>query len=359
MTAVADPLVYAARPQFKLGGASQPALSDGLLALMVEETVAGLRQCEATFANWGPKDGATGFLYFDRQLFDFGTALVIEAGSGVGAGQIFEGKITALEGRFLRERPPELLVLAEDGLQELRMTRRTRTFESLSDSGLFNQVAGEYGLSAVVDVSGPTHKVLAQLNQSDLAFLRERARAVDAEIWIDGTSLHVQTRSSRNAGPAILTIGRSLFECSIVADLSGQVTGMVVSGWDVAAKQAISHRSAESVLGGELGQDLSGGGILARQFRTPDQQIVHHAPVTTAEATALADAHYRRVARRFVRASGSAEVDARLRVGARVELRGVGELFEGKYTVVRTRHLFDSVHGFRTEFEAERPGLGA
>jgi Bacteriophage probable baseplate hub protein len=359
MTAVADPLVYSARPQFTVGGSSQASLAQGLLGLMIEESAAGLRHCEATFANWGPKDGATGFLYFDRHLLDFGNTVVIEGGSGVGAGQIFEGKITALEGRFLRERPPELLVLAEDRLQELRMTRRTRTFENVSDSDLFNQVAGDYSLTPSIDVSGPTHKVLAQLNQSDLAFLRERARAVDAELWLEGTTLHVQARARRNAGPAILTIGRSLFECSVSADLAGQVTGMVVTGWDVAAKQAISHRSSASVLAGELGQDTSGEFILSQKFRTPDQQIVHHAPVTSAEATALADAHYRRVARRFVRVSGSAEVDARVQVGARVELRGVGTLFEGKYTVVRTRHLFDTTHGFRTEFEAERPGLGA
>jgi hypothetical protein len=33
-------------------------------------------------------------------------------------------------------------------------------------------------------------------------------------------------------------------------------------------------------------------------------------------------------------------------------------LFEGKYYVTRSRHLFDTRSGFRTQFVAERPGIG-
>ena len=124
-----DPQIYPARPKFFIEGTSKPELSDGLQSMSVEENAAGLYHCEATFTNWGPKDGSVGFLYFDRQVLEFGKKLRIEAGGGVGAGQIFEGRVTAIEGRFLRERPHEMLVLAEDRLQELRMTRRTRTFE--------------------------------------------------------------------------------------------------------------------------------------------------------------------------------------------------------------------------------------
>src|SRR5581483_10925324 len=162
-----DPQIYPARPKFTVDGQEQSALADGVVAMQVEETSAGLYRCEATFANWGPKDGRAGFLYFDRQLLDFGKKLRIDAGGGVGAGQIFDGRITALEGRYLRERPHELQLYAEDRLQDLRMTRRTRTFENVSDSDLFQQVASQYGLRTDIDVSGPTYKVIAQLNQSD------------------------------------------------------------------------------------------------------------------------------------------------------------------------------------------------
>ena len=41
-------------------------------------------------------------------------------------------------------------------------------------------------------VDGPRYDVVQQLNQSDLAFLRERARLVQAELWCDGRTLHLK-----------------------------------------------------------------------------------------------------------------------------------------------------------------------
>lgn len=358
MAGTIDPQIYAARPKFFLDGQEKAGLAEGLLSMQVEETSAGLYRCEAVFANWGSKNGTTDFLYFDRQLLDFGKKLRIEAGGGVGAGQIFEGRITAIEGRFLRERPHEVLVLAEDRLQDLRMTRRTRTFDNVSDATLFQQVASQHGLTANADISGPTHKVIAQLNQSDLAFLRERARAADAELWVSGSTLHVKARSRRNTGDVTLTLGRGLLECSLAADLAGQVSGFSVSGWDVSGKQPIAFKATESALSGELNGDDGGGTLLSAALGVRDQQVVHFAPFTSTEAQALAEAQYRRGARRFVVGHGLAEGDARLRVGAKLTLAGVGPLFNGKYYVSRSRHLFDSKTGLRTQFSAERAGIG-
>ena len=62
-------------------------------------------------------------------------------------------------------------------------------------------------------------------------------------------------------------------------------------------------------------------------------------------------------ARRFVVGRGVAEPDARLRVGNRVDLQRLGPLFSGKYTLAEVQHVFDG-RGLRTEFTAERPGLG-
>jgi hypothetical protein len=53
-----------------------------------------------------------------------------------------------------------------------------------------------------------------------------------------------------------------------------------------------------------------------------------------------------------------AEASSRLRVGSRVELKELGPLFSGKYTVTAVRHRFDVARGVRTEFDVERPGIG-
>ena len=63
-------------------------------------------------------------------------------------------------------------------------------------------------------------------------------------------------------------------------------------------------------------------------------------------------------ARRFVVGNGLAQPNAKLRVGAIIDLDGVGPLFNGKYYLAEVRHMFDGAAGFRSEFTAERPGLG-
>jgi len=351
------PANYAARPTFELGGTPQPALSDGLQELLVEDTVAGLCRCEATFANWGPKNGATDFLYFDRQIIDFGKSLKITIGGGDASGVVFQGRIMGMEGRYLRSRPPELLVLAEDRLQDLRLTRRSRTFENLSDSDLFQQVASQYGLQTNIDVNGPTYRTLAQINQSDLAFLRERARAIDAELWIDDNTLNAQSRNRRETDDVTLTFGHGLLEFSVLADIAGQSGGFVVSGWDVSGKQAISYRATDSVLAGELNGDLSGSNVLTTAIGTHDQQIVHDLPFTQQEAQAIAESEYRHAARRFVTGSGVAEGDARLRVGTKLTVQATGTMFGGNYYITKVKHVFDGIGGYRTQFSVERTGI--
>jgi phage protein D len=353
------PSLYSPRPKISVEGNEEAALSQQLQGLFVEETTAGLYRCEMNFVNWGPKDGAVGFLYFDRQLFDFGKKLKVEIGAGDGAGSVFEGRITGLEGRFTGGRPPELLVMAEDKLQDLRMTRRTRTFEDVSDADVIRQVAQAHGLQADVDVSGPTHKVVAQVNQSDLALARDRARAAGAELWIEGDTLKAKARTARNAGSLSLTYGEGLHEFAVSADLAHQTTGFTVAGWDVSSKQAVNHEASGSVVQGELNGGKSGGDVLQQAFGDRKQSVVHDLPVNEDEARALAEAHYARAARRFVTGTGVAEGDARLKVGAEVELKEVGPLFEGKYFVTRVRHTFDASHGFRTLFSVERPALGS
>src|SRR5881628_2813841 len=187
--------VKPARPAIVVGGQEKEALGQGLLGMVVHETVSGLYRCEAVFGNWGTVAGQVGFLYFDRRLLDFGKTFAIKLGNDT----LFEGRITGLEAHFPEGRPPELAVLAEDRFQDLRMTRRTRTFADVTDADVIQRVASDHGLSADVDASGPNYKVLAQVNQSDLAFLRERALSIDAELWMDNSKLQVKARARRRA----------------------------------------------------------------------------------------------------------------------------------------------------------------
>jgi len=343
-----------ATPRLSVDGVDNPeSLEEHLLVLVIVETSAGLYRCEATFGNWGNAQGRIGYLFFDRQTLDFGKSFVVR----LRGESLFEGRITGLEARFPESSQPEVTVLAEDRLQDLRMTRRTRSFTEITDADMFRQIAADHGLTAEVNLSGPRHKLLAQVNQSDLAFLRDRCQAIEAELWIAGGALHAAPRARRQGQPLQLGRGGKLREFSVLADLANQRTDVVVGGWDVATKTALRHTADDSLIRGEEDGD-SGASILSKAFGRRTEVLAHRVPLTAQDAQTEAEAWFRRQARRFVVGHGLAESDGKLRVGVTAELNGLGPLFSGRYYLSEVRHLFDRAHGLRTEFTGERPGLG-
>jgi phage protein D len=342
-----------ARPLINVDGRDQASLSERLMALTTIETIGGLYRCEALFGNWGTRNNSIDFLFFDRRTLEFGKTFKVKMGTDV----VFEGRIMGLEANYPDGSAPSMTVLAEDRLQDLRMTRRTRTFNDMSDADVFNRIAQDHGLTPDITLPGGTHRVLAQVNQSDLAFLRGRARAIDADLWVNGSTMVAKKRPNRASSPIELTYGRTLREFSALADLAMQRTHVVVSGWDVSGKSAIKHEAGASVISGELNGDTSGVSILESTIGERKEVLAHTVPFTTAEAQAEAEAVFKMTARRFVIGRGASEPDSNLRVGEFVDLKNLGPLFSGKYYLTEVRHVFDG-RGIRTEFIAERPGIG-
>jgi phage protein D len=349
-----NPGIHSARPTINVSGQDDAALAEGLQRMEIAETVHGLFRCEAVFANWGARNGKVDFLYFDRAKVEFGKPFQVKFNGNV----LFNGRIMALEATFPEAGASEITVLAEDRFQDLRMTRRTRTFSDITDADIFRRIASDHGLTGAPRVDGPTYKVLAQVNQSDLAFLRERARSIDAELWMEGSTLHAETRANRRGSALELTHGHELRSFKATADLASQRSSVTANGWDVAGKSPLKYQADASVIGSELNGDISGVSVLQSALGERKEALAHALPLNSQEVQAVAESYFKMSARRFVVGYGVAETQGNLRVGAVVDLKNLGPLFSGKYYVVESRHRFDSELGIRTEFTAERAGLG-
>jgi len=342
------------RPSIVVDNEVNGPLGGGLLTLMIVENTNGLYRCEAKFGNWGEKNSTTDFLYFDRSVLDFGKDFEIKLGDD----SIFKGKIMGLEGNFPEGQSPEISVLAEDRFQDLRMTRRTRTFTDVSDADVIKQIATDHGLTPEVDVPGPTYKVLAQVNQSDLAFIRDRARSIDAEVWMSDKTLHAKAHTGRNGDKLQMTYGNQLREFNVLADLAMQRTSVAVNGWNISNKAAMQFEATDSAISSELNGDTSGVSILQSALGERKEALAHTVPLNDQEAQHEAEAFFRMSARRFVVGHGTAETNKSLRAGSQLDLQGLGPLFNGKYYVAEVKHIFDSTKGLRSEFRSERVGIG-
>lgn len=343
-----------ARPAFTVGGEDQPKLDAGLVRLACGENEVGLAHCEAEFSNWGEHEGAVGFTWFDRRTLEFGRDFVVR----IGGATIFDGRVMALDGRFPALAPPTLAVRAEDRLQDLRMTRRTRVFERASDSDILRRVAGDHGLTPELSLSGAAQAVVTQINQSDLAFVRSRALAADADLWLEGKTLHAVSRGSRTEARLELVHGARLRRFEVSADLAHQRTAVSCTGWDVASKRAITSEASAAAIASEASGGSSGPDVLRQALGERKDTVAHTVPFDEGTARGWAEAHLRATARRFLRGRGVADADARIHVGKRITLSGLGPLFSGSYDVVEVCHRFDAAQGLWTEFVVERPWIG-
>lgn len=355
-----EPLLFTAAPVFTVDGQVRGDLARDLLRLEVEEATDGLKRLTARFIAFGPKAGSIEerLLYLEGDALDFGQSLTVTLGPPELARTVFTGAISALEASFEEAREPQVVVFAEDRLMDLRMTRRMRTFRDSTDAEVAEGIAAEHGLTARVDAPGPRYDLVQQWNQSDLAFLRERARLLAAEVWVEGEELFFQSRDRRRATELTLVRGNDLIAVELRADLAHQRTAVRVSGYDAADRAAIDEEAGADVIQAEIAGGRTGPSILDRAFGARVSHRVREVPLSSTEAADWARAEMLRRARGFVQVAAVTRGTPDLVVGSRVRLERVGAPFAGDgYAVTRVCHSYDLEQGHRTRFEAERPTL--
>lgn len=349
-------------PRFYVDGREKTELARDVQAVEVEEDTAGMKRLRLDLGAVGPQRGARDeqLLYLDGAVIDFGSKLAVSMGPRESARTVFTGHVSAIELALAQGREPELRVFAEDRLMDLRMTRRFKTYEEVSDADLVQAIAGEHGLSGQADVDGPSYPSIQQWNQSDLAFLRTRAERLHADVWLDGDTLHMASRERHDAGALTLIQGNDLVAVELRADLAHQRSSVRIGGFDELAKEAIDEEAGADAIAGEAAGGRHGIDVLTRAFGERASYRVRDVPLDSDDARQWARAELLRRARRFVAVRGVTLGTPALVVGNRVTLERVGALFEGQgYYVTRVAHAFDTRAGYRTHFDAERAWIAS
>jgi phage protein D len=344
-------------PVFTVNGEVARELARDCLRLEIDEDTRGLRTMYGYFSATGAGvPGPPGrMLYLDGGEIDFGKPIQVSVGPSGGQRIVFEGVISAIEAVFADGSPPAVVIFAEDVLMRLRMVRRMRTYTGVTDGGIAEAIAGEHGLDSKVDVDGPQYDVVQQMNQSDLAFLRERARLVEAELWADGQVLHMASRPKRKGTELTLVQGGTLLACRLCADLAHQRSTVTVSGYDASARDTIEEVIDNDAIKGEITSGRTGPAVVGRALGTSASFRVREVPLTAKQAQAWARAEMLRRSRRFVTVSGLTRGSPEMQVGSRLTLIDVGKPFAGGgYYVTRVQHTYDHTSALRTHFEAER-----
>jgi len=344
--------LYSARPTLRLGGERNQRLDNLLTNLCMEEDEGGLSRLELRFGNWVRTGSGTSEPAFgpDSPL-RLGADIAVYAGDELGPQEIFQGRVSAIELRFTVDGAPECVVLAEDALQAARLARRSALYEDCSPADVVRRVANQLGLRAVVTGLESPLDTWVQINQSDLAFLRQLLERFDADLQIVGAELQVTPRSEVARGEIALAMFGQLIEARAIADLADQATSTSTAGWNPEEGAAVTYQATQTTHPGP-GVGRTGAQWLAETFGERHEHVGHLAVRSAAEAEAVARAAFDERARRFVRVHGLAQGNPALRVGSTVALSGLSGWFDNRYRVTAAVHRFDVERGYTTAFDA-------
>ncbi|MFJ1709126.1 VgrG-related protein [Kitasatospora sp. NPDC088346] len=286
-----------------------------------------------------------GRAFLRQTAITVGTPFTVHVKDGPGAPRrpLFTGEVTALEAEFDGS-GSYTTVRALDVSHRLQRGRRVAGYPHATASDIVAQVCRAAGLPGVrVEPTLTLYPYTAQPNISDWDFLRMLALENDRELVVEDGVLHFRAPAAASGAPMgpptsafVLELGRNVLAVRAGASSVNQVGTVVVRGWDVAGKRAVSSRttvrpSREQQFGLTPAQ-------AAAPF-PPAELLVADVPYrTAAEAAAVSGA----LAADTASALADLEVVVRgtpeLRVGVPISLRGAGRPFDGHYTVTAAAH---------------------
>jgi phage protein D/phage baseplate assembly protein gpV len=291
--------------------------------------------------------------WVDEGPFELGAAVEIgakEEDSG-SEQELIKGEITALEPDFARGTQAMLTVRGYDRSHRLHRGTHSRAFTQVTDSDLASQIAQQAGLSADVDSTSQVYEHVLQDNQSDMAFLRSRARRIGYHVYARDRTLHFKRPDSQASGdPLQLEWGDQLESFRPRLTLAEQIDELVVKGWDPKNKSEVTGSASSSSASPEIGESRTGAQLASSAFGS-GRRIVVNWPVTSqSEADAVAQALYDDVCGNYIEADGICIGTPALQAGTIVRLESLGQRFSGSYFVTSATHLYDAEGDYRTEF---------
>jgi hypothetical protein len=201
---------------------------------------------------------------------------------------LIKGEITALEPDFAEGMIAELVVRGYDKSHRLYRETKSVAYLNKKDSDLADEIAQAAGLQTEIDRTSTVYDHIFQHNQSDLAFLMQRAWRIGYECFVTDGKLYFRSPPSGDAG-VTLTWGDDLLSFRPRMTLAEQVDEVIVKGWDVERQTAIVGRAQQGNLYPDV-EESRDGASWASAFGSGKLVILDQPVVSQAEADALAAA---------------------------------------------------------------------
>ena len=336
------------------GVVSVAVLSDGidvtetlaLISVTVRRALNRIPSATLTFADGDMP--AQKFPLSDAATFRPGAKVSVKAGYGDSTSEIFSG-IVVSQGLTIRgDNDARLAVECRDEAVKMTVGRKNAVFENMSDSDALRALIGRHTLAADVAPTATVHGGLVQHYCIDWDFMLARAEANALVVIVNDGKVSVREPDFNSEAALAVGYGVDLIEFEAELDARHQVASVTARGWDIKTQAALQADAGPATLNAQGNLDSK---KLSAVLGLQEVALQTGAPWAQGALRAWANAQQLKSGLSRLRGHMRFQGSARAQVGALVELKGVGERFNGKvYATGLTHEIRDGNWFTEVEF---------
>ncbi len=278
---------------------------------------------------------ARDFELSNEDLLIPGKEIEITAGYHSDEETIFKG-IVIKHNLRIRANSAQLIIECKDEAVKMTIGRKSKYFYESSDSDIFEEIIGEYGLSSDVESTNHTHPELVQYNASDWDFIVSRAQANGKLCFIDDGTITIAKPDISQSEIETVTFGGSLLDFDAEIDARHQVSKVAAYGWNHADQELIEVEGKDPSV--SLNSNLSPSD-LTDVIGLESLELRHGGVVTDTELQDWADAKWLFQQLAKVRGRIKFQGIPSVKPNTVLKLEGVGDRFNGNIYVTGVQHV--------------------
>ncbi len=271
----------------------------------------------------------------NKEDFIPGKNIEIKAGYRANEDTIFKG-IVIKHGIKIRKTSSVLVVECRDVAIKMTVVCKNKYFTDLKDSDMIEELISAYQIDKDVDASAVQQKEIVQYNTTDWDMLLCRADVNSLLCIANDGKLSVKKPDFTADTALTVQYGATVHDLDAEIDARYSLKGVKANAWNSTDQEMIADVEGEDPGvpdAGNLSADTLSGVIGADDF-----QLQHSGKLPDQELQQWANAKMLR--HRLAKLRGRVTTDGTPAVipGKMIELKGVGERFEGKLFVTGVRH---------------------
>ena len=266
--------------------------------------------------------------------FEPGKELEIKCGYRSDEETIFKG-IVIKHSIKVRKQNSVLVVECKDEAVKMTVACKSKYFTDTKDSEVMEELINGYGLQKDVATTTVQHKQLVQYNATDWDYMLCRCDVNGLLCIPDDGKVTIGKPAFSGESSLTIQYGATVHDLDAEIDARLQYKSVKGSMWDYTNQELLSDVEAADPGvpdAGNLAPDALADVIGEDEFR-----LIHSGKIEEPELQALVDA--KMMKHRLAKIRGRVRIDgtAAVKPGQLIELKGVGERFEGKLFVTGIR----------------------